>query len=223
MENLYPCRRQSGGGYAGAIPIAPPNFIAHRVTALPNRKLMSNGSGRGVYAALSALPHLWIVGTLRVREVALAIIQKNGHEPRIHLGSDDEIGDFVPVDVLRRDLESTGGSNQVDRGPWAGAEFELQRIFGLRRALVRDSNHRQVGLQIAIEIGNRKMRGTLRERAANEEGCGTIQAAMRKGQQHQQQAGAKDGKREGREPEKGAHWPEHAATVYRMGPGFWQS
>ncbi len=223
MEILDGHQRQAAWTYACAIPIALSNFTANRVIALPKRDLMGNRVRRSRHAALPAFSHLRKVGTLYMREIALAIVQKNGDELRVHLRSDHEIGDFVSVDVLRRDLESPGGPNEANWSPWAGAEFEFQGIFGLRRAIVRDSNHRQVGLQIAIEISNREMRGALRERVSDKEGRWTIQTAVYEWQEDQQQAGAKDGKREGREPEKGARGPDHAATVYRMAPGCWQS
>lgn len=116
-------------------------------------------------------------------EVALPIIQENGHEFRVQLGGDDEIGDFVSVNVLRGDLESTGGPNQADRRPRAGAEFEFQGIFGLRRAIARYLNHRQVGLQIAIEIGDREVRGALLECAPDKERRWMIHTAVSDWQQ----------------------------------------
>jgi len=119
--------------------------------------------GDGVFGrkqdGVCALANFREAGAIGNLKVTATIIEKDGHEMRIEERGDNEIGEFVSVHILRGDLETTGWPEYADCGLRAGAKLQVERILGIRDAVASHANRSQIGLAIAVEIGDGKMSG----------------------------------------------------------------
>ncbi len=71
---------------------------------------------------------------------------------------DHQIREFVSVYILGGELEASRRPEDTDCRTGAGAEFQIEGVFGVPNAIASDANRGQVRLKVAIKVGNGKTR-----------------------------------------------------------------
>ena len=114
------------------------------------------------------------IGGFGENEVTFTIIQENRHELRVKKRSDDKIGELVSVHVSWSDLQAPGRPDKADCGFGSGTEIKVDRILRAGKAIARDTDKRQIRLQVAVKIRDGKLRGAKRDGCADEARDGSI-------------------------------------------------
>src|ERR1700720_1603812 len=137
--------------------------LSRRAAAWLERELIREEVAGREQAEGRSFPRAGKRGGLGGSKVALAVIQENRYELRVEKRSDDKIGELVSVHILRSNLKPPRRPDNADRGFVPGTEVQVDRILRGGRAIARDTDKRQIRLQVAVKIRDGKMRGALRE------------------------------------------------------------
>ena len=119
----------------------------------------------------------WKIRGLGRNEVALAVVQKNRDEVGIQKRSNDEIGKFVPIHILRSNLKPAGRPDDADGWLVSGAEVKVDRILRTSGAIAGDTDKSQIELPVAVKIRDGKLRGAKRDCRADETRDGPVRIA----------------------------------------------
>ncbi len=106
---------------------------------------------------------------------------------------DHQIREFVSVYILGGELEASRRSEDTDRRTGAGAEFQIESVFGVPNAIASDANRGQVRLKVAIKVGNGKTRQAVESWKRAGQYSRVIRAFEECRSEEQERAGTKDG------------------------------